>query len=716
MEERQLKNIKRYLQSADVQERIRRYIQRGRSEATVSIGRVAQLFQLKESKLRDWETRGLLKPLRSKDISGQRQYSPTELDKLAIIKELVDEGGYSPSEIAANIEDLWYDIHLLIRSEGQLVDNGEIEVGHLYIDQRVEQAERGAFWRYYADNVLRLSLALICENIPGTVAGLVLPLHLKTASNPIIHPNELPGVGESLVSWQNQNHSFGTFLDPAPSFEYPTDFRVHPLQTTEETISQDSTLIIVQRKAEPLILNKDVVEAIRRLLAPLYQNVGEWRSYFTKGMRDSFYPANGFNSNTTSSKDILNSLADMVVRLGGQTTDGQDRWRFCCILLPKNSILPLQQRSLVVRAQSKYAPHKVGVTTISPQRDKPLIGLSLRAFQSGHIAYRSETFPEDFTIAFSEVEGSIRSAIAVPIGGENGTSVAVLYIVSDGPDAFSQGDQRVLRMMGKMIEEILMTYQARQQITHKLTDIIKKPSVVDTLFEDFLSENEFTRDVMAILTDIQTRMKERRSDEKGELQPGFDTNARIEQLSEEVVSFIAVDIDNQSRLANRYGDRMTRNLSRELGLRIQRELSRLFTEHADCRLYHIYTDRFYLLLKNISLEQARDKAVRLRQILNGFYQIDTLRSSIEETLLPDSMQTLSISVRLGITSYHFTKLEDLLQRYSAASAITKVRNIISNSLDKSLEAGRIEGGDVVMTWDPLSEGSEFIRLTPPKSN
>ena len=106
MEERQLKNIKRYLQSEDVQERIQQYMQRGRSEATVSIGRVAQLFQLKENKLRDWETRGLLKPLRSKDISGQRQYSPSELDKLAIIKELVDEGGYAPSDIPANIEDV----------------------------------------------------------------------------------------------------------------------------------------------------------------------------------------------------------------------------------------------------------------------------------------------------------------------------------------------------------------------------------------------------------------------------------------------------------------------------------------------------------------------------------------------------------------------------------------------------------------------------------
>src|SRR5437868_7111878 len=243
MEERQLKNIKRYLQSEDVQDRIQQYVQRGRSEATVSIGRVAQLFQLKESKLRDWETRGLLKPLRSKDISGQRLYSPAELEKLAIIKELVDEGGYAPSDIPANIEDIWYDSHLPNKLQGHLVSSGEIEAGHLHIDQRIEQAEKEAFWRYYADHVLRLSLTLICENIPDTVAGLVLPLQEKNAPNAIMHPNDLPSAGESLVGWQNWNHSFGTFLDPAPSFEYPSDFRIHPLQSVEESMPKDSTLI-----------------------------------------------------------------------------------------------------------------------------------------------------------------------------------------------------------------------------------------------------------------------------------------------------------------------------------------------------------------------------------------------------------------------------------------------------------------------------------------
>src|ERR1700737_5045404 len=107
MEERRLEKIKKYLQDAEAQERIRQSIQRGHLEATVTIGRVAQLFHLKESKLRDWETRGLLTPLRSKDTTGQRQYSPNELDKLPVIKELIDEGGFGPADIPDNIDNIW---------------------------------------------------------------------------------------------------------------------------------------------------------------------------------------------------------------------------------------------------------------------------------------------------------------------------------------------------------------------------------------------------------------------------------------------------------------------------------------------------------------------------------------------------------------------------------------------------------------------------------
>ena len=83
--------LKTYLQQDAVQERIRQNMERGRNRATVSIGRAARLFGFSENQLRDWEDRGLLQPFRPAG-GGQRQYSFGELDKLAIIRTLMDDG------------------------------------------------------------------------------------------------------------------------------------------------------------------------------------------------------------------------------------------------------------------------------------------------------------------------------------------------------------------------------------------------------------------------------------------------------------------------------------------------------------------------------------------------------------------------------------------------------------------------------------------------
>src|SRR5437588_1442877 len=149
MSERSLHIIRNYLQREDVQERIRQNIQRGRSEATVTIGRAAHLFGFTENKLRDWETLGLLTPQKP---TGQRQYTPEELDKLAIIKELIDEGGYTPGTIPHDIDKIWTSISG--EQKEQMLRDGGGEVEHLHIDQRVDAAYAELFWRYYVSQVL----------------------------------------------------------------------------------------------------------------------------------------------------------------------------------------------------------------------------------------------------------------------------------------------------------------------------------------------------------------------------------------------------------------------------------------------------------------------------------------------------------------------------------------------------------------------------------
>lgn len=701
MNERSLHNIRTYLQNEDVQERIRQNIQRGHLEATVTIGRAARLFGFTENQLRDWEDRGLLKPLRPTGPTGQRQYSPAELDKLAIIKELMDEGGYAPGSIPADVDRVWD----LVSSEPkvQVSSDGVNRTEYLHLDQRIDKANEESFWRYYGSHVLRLSLMLICEDLPETIAGLILPLRENGISASIRHTSDLPRVGESLIGWLGWNRSFYTFLEPAPSFEYPTDFRVVPLKATEEDSAKDNTLIVVQRKAKPLILSISVVEIVRRLLAPLYQ-VKDWRPYFGQGMRDLLYLAPDFNSSGNLLDDTLNGFADMIVRLGGQTDDGQDRWRFCCILLPENPKLPLQQRSLIVRAQSKHSPHEVGVTVISP--DKYVNSPTLRAYQSGHIVYQPEIAAKDTAIALRELEGPIQSVVALSVGGESGEPIAVLYVVSDQEHSFSLEDRRILRMMASIVEEVLMTYQARQQVTDKLRDLIKKPDVIDALFENFLSENDFHADVEKLLKEIKKRMAESGKQlAKEEITyTDLSTQPRTDESEsgKSFLSLIAVDIDNQSNLSNRYGDRVTRSLTYEVGGRILDEL-----RGSNQRLYHIYADRFYITLLGRTLEQAREKAQELKKALAGPYRFDAMRISGDQQAGTASMLVLSdIAVRLGVASFSYSKLEDLLQRYATGTSGIEVREIITRALDQALEKGRDEGGDVIITWNPEIRGFE----------
>ncbi len=55
--------------------------------------------------------------------------------------------------------------------------------------------------------------------------------------------------------------------------------------------------------------------------------------------------------------------------------------------------------------------------------------------------------------------------------------------------------------------------------------------------------------------------------------------------------------------------------------RIQQQLPALFTNLMDCKLYHAYADRYYLLLNKVSLEEARANARLLKQALDDSYQV-----------------------------------------------------------------------------------------------
>jgi len=687
MNELNIEHIRKHLESKEVQERIQKRMLDARAKATVTISRAASLFNFTENQLREWEKRGLLKTDRpalsqeSKTSTGHRQYSPEELDKLALIRDLMNEG-YVAGDIPQNIDEIWKQI--LDEQQSQAAQIQSIrymqETEHLPIDKRIEIADQEVFWRYFVSQVLRLSLLLICEDMPDTLAGLVLPLQKKADASVMTDPKDLHTVGLSLVGWLGRNQTFYAFLDMAPSFEFPSDFRIEPLQTVDEGKTRYTPLLIVQRKAWLIPpLSDAVLETIQRLLGLVYKQIEQWRSCFDYGMRDWTYQVTDFRSGPAVTDAMLDGLTEMVVALGGKTPDGGDRWHFCNLFLPQDTSLPLQQRILEVRAHSKHAPVEVSTMRLSVLHP----GLTFRAYQTGHVIYRPRAKPPD--LAYREQEESTRSAIALPIAGEDGLAVASLYIASDEIEAFSKADQRALRLITRMIEDLLATYQTRRQVTGRLANVITNPGLVDGSFRDFLSEDDFINDVEDLLTGIQAQ----------EL---------TEQHAEEVVSFIVIDIDNQGSLATRLGNRVARNLSREVGSRILGQL-RTYSEPELRRLYHVSADRYYLFLRGMTLDTARNRAGNLYKVLVGDYRIDA-RNVPMSRLTPKErlLEIPNVTVRLGVASYKYSKLEEVFGRYPVETAVSEVRAVIMQNLDETLNLGQREGGNVIISWDPVIWG------------
>jgi DNA-binding transcriptional MerR regulator/GGDEF domain-containing protein len=699
MDVRSKPTIQTHLRREDVQERVLQYTQKGRNEATVTISQAAELFGITENKLRDWEEYGLLNPLRPGGPKGRRLYTPTELDKLAIIRELID-AGFSASDIPPDISKQWHEIRAPRESANlpEQLDSAIPGLEHS-INQRIVQARASLFWQYFVSRALRLSLMLICEDIPNVPAGLVLPLVPEVDVSTIQHVEDVPSVGESLVGWLSQSCSFYTFLTPRPSFQYSSDFRLERLQVRRDTgagtpvaqgtpppVSAERTLIIIQREAKVLTLTSPLIETIQRLLQPLYRDIPQTRACFGPGMGDVLLPTTNFQGKAHSEDVILNKLANMVIQLGGQTASGTSRWCFSCIFTPDHTHirLSLQQRSLVLRAQSDTSPYAIGITTHIPQ--EPFISSCIKAFQSGRsIHFHDISISDDYTKVRQNPEGTVRSSIAIPIEGQDGIAMGVLYITSEQKQAFAEDDQRLLRMLSRMIKEVLETYQVRLQSVSNLRTLINHPSIVDTQFREFLAEDDFSYHIEELLLNVQ---------------------ARPEFSPDEVVSFLAIDIDKHSNVAHIYGDRVARDLSRAVGLRVRSQL-RTFKDEAGYRLYHIGADRFYILLHKMTLDQARTKAELLKRTLAGSYQIEpyhTPGSQLQNGYALETATVSNLTVRLGVASYPYQKLKEILLRYPPETTVMEVRKQVIGMLEEELTLGKRKGGNVVTSWDPALPG------------
>jgi hypothetical protein len=153
-----------------------------------------------------------------------------------------------------------------------------------------------------------------------------------------------------------------------------------------------------------------------------------------------------------------------------------------------------------------------------------------------------------------------------------------------------------------------------------------------------------------------------------------------------------LDVDNQEGIASRYGDQIMRHLSKTIGLRIQEYIISLVTRSANCQLYYMYANRFYLILRGFPLEKAREVAAKLRRSLSG--NIALKRSEVADSalIIPD------ITVHLAVSSYKREKLHQLLEE---SSSVVDISTKISQQLDSGLKQGLDEGGNTIIAFDPI---------------
>jgi GGDEF domain-containing protein/transposase-like protein len=683
MHEINIEQIRKHLQDKVVQERIARSMVDARSKATVTISRAAALFGFSESQLREWEKRGLLETKRtalpedSKTQRGHRQFSPDELDKLALIRDLLDQG-YSVSEIPQDIGDIWEQIR---EGQGGLISvNGNHEIKyipqseHIPVDKRVDSSDEEYFWRFFVSQALRLTLLLICEEMPGTIAGIFLPLEHKGSETRILFPQDISNVGQSLVGWIAANQAFYAFFESSPTFDYPSDFRIEHLRGWNESICPAPT-IVIQRKSRTIVVTEIQVASIQRIIDFVYKHINDWLPFFGSGRRDWIEHVTDFKLNPNVIDALLDRMMNAIVELGGEEL-GSSRWKFCNLFLPQDPSLPMQQRTIRVRAHSSHSPALLSSMVLTV--NKP--GLTYRAYQSGQVIYRHHISPKDSLVAYTDIEESTRSAIAIPLGSADGMVAGAIYIASEQPNAFSSLDQSALRLLTKMLEELLATYQARLFVNGKLSDAVDKPKIVDNSFRDFLSEEDFIDEFEEFLNNILGQ-----SDET--------------QLEEKEVSFIVLDIDKQTPLAIKYGDRAARNLSREVGMKLRDQL-RLQSNPEFKKVYHVGADRYYLKLPGMSLDDARNLAEQLRQLLRGNYSVDVRRPMAGRPALLDELLLLpDVTVRLGVANYKYSKFKELLGRYEARNAIAETRTVILDGFLQLLTIGQNNKGDCIVSWD-----------------
>ncbi len=715
---------------------------------TTTINEASRLTGLSEAQLRYAELRGLLAPNRAIDSTpiglptrGQRRYTTDDLLNAHLIAVLLDQG-YSLTEVATFIQNNSSIIQELLQTSA------------LRLQTATKSADDIQFQRFLLQRIFYYALSLIFEKVAITHAGIIIPVRASDAelnqidSEGIETADDLVRLGHFVLVWCTPGHPVMTFTTSGNPFEREQNIRLKPfsellaaeLEPAKQlfTDAPRHVFIAYEPQAERELDQADRMLAVRknrskeskdsdtsgRTLAQPRVVAGRLLHYAQElscqrflldgqrepGLSDVLLYTAPELVNPALGDALLNRLTETVVALGGrsQGTKNGQRWRFCCVLLPRESAATLKQQELVVHAQSSLGPHRIGVTTTSPKLNG---GLTFRAYSSGRITYRPEVIPLDPAISYAEEEWPIRSAIAAPAvdgpGAVQSQPPAVIYITSEEPNAFNDNDFLLIRVMGRLVGELVQTYNSRGHLPNTLTDTLANPEIVDSYFAEFLSDLNFMSDLKKILDLLNPPKNDSKGAESRAAEPKDDalyTNIRT-------LTLIGLDIDDFSRIQKRQGDQVARMLTREIGSRIQQRMNSSFSHGMPtARLYRAWGDRFYMLVRDEEFDEAVKHAERIRKEISCIYQVDgdgivSLRSA--SSAQAQGAGGIDVHVRMVGISLSPDELREQLRRSGDdnATCVASLTRLLDDGLKQANENPDLEQRS--LWWDAKNRRYEL---------
>jgi DNA-binding transcriptional MerR regulator/GGDEF domain-containing protein len=678
--------LREHLNDAEVQRKLRQALQHAQGHLTASIGQVAGgITHLTPVQLRYLETLKLLTPSSRAELGangrkagnhpGPRRYSLQDLNRLLVIQELLSQGA-SLEEIGDFLERNESLVEEIAR--GVVPQEPQHRQEPRALRELIGESDQALFWRGFLPGVLYIALCLLFESAISGDMGLLLPMQadpVGSTQQGELEPEDLASK-PFVLGWYSKRHPFCTFLldnghDRGQLVKFLEHYYLTPLRWTFDDCPAPITVYLATERPLTSAQRAPGVEArtaAGRLLRLVQEQLESWKPYLQSG--GEYLVSQAPDTTDPAVKQyLLSAMAEQVVRLGGHKPGSTaPRWRFASIFLPTNPLAPLQQRSLVVQGKSAHSPHQIGSTTIGYRSP---VGLSQIAFQSGQMCYRSR-LAGALDIGLWELEGRPGSALAMPIEGDFGQAIGVLYIVAEEPESFSQErDWLVLRLMARLIGQVVQTTQTRDLLVSHFPEVIAHPELVDRFFSDFATDSQLAENLEQMLETI-----------KHESAPSLHD-----------LSFVAINIDKVNQVSSRYGEAGERNLVRAVGKRLRQ---RGFQQGTDpIELYYICADRFYLVLKNMPLAKAETYARNLWEVLCEYpYQIEAPRL-VRGQYPPGLTIEQEITVHLAVTGYTYETLKHML----LDQAPSTVRARLIQALYEGLNLGRDKGGDTLVVWN-----------------